>query len=285
MKKNLKYFGFLLLTLLVITGCGKKDPKDQLIDAIKKTQQIDSTAIKVDGSGTIKTQGMTVELAAEVEGELVIGKEAPAIHANYNLTAMGQNMTGELYSVVKDGKGYSYANDGKGWKVSNSEFKVDEYKEAIKEFREEKVDASYFKTVKEVNTDRKGYTKLEVTLDAEKINAKLEEEMKKEEVKEELGNVDYKLEKDITFTVYLKNGYIAIVEYDLSDIANDLVKTFGGTLSGENSSNMPEMEVTAKITIELDKQNNISKVEVPEEVIKNAKESASVINMDDPNNA
>lgn len=284
MKRSLKYFGLLLLTVLVITGCGKKDPKDQLVDALKKTQKIESAAIKLDGTGSIKASGMTVELSAGAEGEFVLCKDVPAIHAKYNVNAMGQTMNGEAYLIVKDGKGYAYANDGKGWTVEETEFEFDEYTKAIKEFREEKIDASYFKTVKEVKTDKKGYTKLEVTLDAEKLNAKLEEEMKKEEVKEEIGEVNYKLEKDITFTAYLKNGYLAIVEYDLSDIATELYKSFAGAFSTESNSNMPEMEISAKISIELDKQNN-TKVEVPEEVTKNAKKTAPVVNNDDPNNA
>ena len=285
MRKSLKYFGFLLLTLLVITGCSKKDPKDQLTEAIKKTQKLESAAFKVDVTAEMKAEGKTAGLSGTVSGEMLLGEKNADMHAKvsgkYNM-GKEESISMEAYAVTEDGKEVSYTTeDGSKWAKAVTELNTDEYAKSLKEFREKELDLE-FKSVKELSSDKKGYTKLEVVIDSKKMSEKMEEAKKEAEKNDTTKGFSstfdmFKSDKDITLTVYLKNGYVSIIEYDATEMLNDLLK---GLYSEDQAS---KVEVSGKISIELDKINNVSKIEVPEEVKKNAVESKK--ETADPNNA
>lgn len=285
MRKSLKYFGFLLLTLLVITGCSKKDPKDQLTEAIKKTQKLESAAFKVDVTAEMKAEGKTAGLSGTVSGEMLLGEKNADMHAKvsgkYNM-GKEESISMEAYAVTEDGKEVSYTTeDGSKWAKAVAELNTDEYAKSLKEFREKELDLE-FKSVKELSSDKKGYTKLEVVIDSKKMTEKMEEAKKEAEKNDTTKGFSstfdmFKSDKDITLTVYLKNGYVSIIEYDATEMLNDLLK---GLYSEDQAS---KVEVSGKISIELDKINNVSKIEVPEEVKKNAVESKK--ETADPNNA
>ena len=285
MRKSLKYFGFLLLTLLVITGCSKKDPKDQLTEAIKKTQKLESAAFKVDVTAEMKAEGKTAGLSGTVSGEMLLGEKNADMHAKvsgkYNM-GKEESISMEAYAVTEDGKEVSYTTeDGSKWAKAVAELNTDEYAKSLKVFREKELDLE-FKSVKELSSDKKGYTKLEVVIDSKKMTEKMEEAKKEAEKNDTTKGFSstfdmFKSDKDITLTVYLKNGYVSIIEYDATEMLNDLLK---GLYSEDQAS---KVEVSGKISIELDKINNVSKIEVPEEVKKNAVESKK--ETADPNNA
>ena len=247
MKNTLKYLGTMFAMVLLMTGCGSKSAEDTFIEAIDKTNDVKNLkfAMKVDAS--VSAQGTTMGIGMNIEGE---GDEEAA-HLTGKVSVLGMEQEMEVYTLEKDDVMYTYKKDESGkWTYSkealNKEIKMNT-EEVLKKLKE-------YKSIKKVKSDKKGYTKLEVVYDGKKLN----ELTSNETVKENLGK-DVKIEKDLVINVYVKDGYIAIVSVDLTDLAKDLVKEQG-------------YEVKATITMEMSKFNKVSKVTVPEEVVNNAKE-------------
>lgn len=259
MKKEFKFFGLLIALLVIMTGCEstKKDAKGELEDAIKKTSEVKGLALKLDASMEASAEGTTMTVNLGMNGDFY-NDNTPTSHFTTNVSLFGMSQTMEMYTEVKDGYNYTYTKSGDKWTYTKSEYKKEETSpEQIKKVLDNA------KTVKKEKTDKKGYTKLVVTVDKDKIN----EAMKNETVSNLVSN-DTKIGTDITMNVYLKDGYISIVEMDLGNILKD-------ALANSENSNSNDANVKAKITIEMSNFNKVDKITVPEDVTKNATEETN----------
>ena len=86
--------------------------------------------------------------------------------------------------------------------------------------------------------------------------------MKSETVSELAGENSVEIKNDLSFNVYLKDGYLSIVELDLGKFIKDSV----------SAEELEKGEIKAVISIELNDINKADKVTIPEEVTKNATE-------------
>lgn len=257
MKKSLKFFSLLIAILVMMTGCNttKKGAKEQLEDAIKKTSEVKGVTLKLDASMEATAEGTTMTVNLGMNGDYY-NDDTPTSHFKTNVSLLGMSQEMEMYTEVKDGYNYTYTKSGDKWTYTKSEYKKEETSpEQIKKVLDNA------KSVKEEKTDKKGYTKLVVAVDKDKIN----EAMKNENINE-LVSDDTKVSSDVTMNVYLKDGYVSIVEMDLGNVLKDALA---------NSDDSNDANVKAKITIEMSNFNKVDKVSVPEDVTKNATEETS----------
>ena len=254
MKRSLKYFSLLLATLLVLTGCGsKKDAKEQLNDALKKTGEAKSFSAKFEVKGNLSAQGSSTSIGLSGTGDINL-KDTPSAHYTSKVSLLGMNSESEGQAVVKDNKVYNYTKEEDGWVYSTEDYKAED-------FSTDKLNtlADNAKTVKSVKSDKKGYTKLEVTIDKDKLSKSTEGLNTAD-----LVGTDLKINKDLVVNVYIKDGYVSIIEIDLADLLKD-------ALSGTGTE---DMSVSATVSVELTNFGKVSPVTVPEDVEKNAKENA-----------
>lgn len=263
MKKSIKYFVLVLIVLLVFTtGCGKKDPNKQLKDAIEKTENAKSVKVKFGLNYGFEMQGISMNMSFTGDEDIYKeNEENMSAHGTYKFGMFGMNQSTENYVTLKDGYLYTYVKDeDEGWTYSKTEYKAEnDYKDKVTKMLD---DATKVKSEK---SDKKGYTKLLVTLNIEDVLESINEIIPKDsldEVSEQINNISM---KDIIFTVYLKDGYIAIIEMDLTDLLKNISKDLTDELG--------QLNLNGLLTISMYDYNKVSEVKVPDEVINNAKES------------
>lgn len=255
MKRSLKFLSLLLMVMLVLTGCKKEDPKKQLENALEKLEKAESVSLKLDADLSVSAEGTTMAIGLGLNGDYSLKTKAG--HFKANVSMFGMNEESEMYMEEKDGYTYSYEKDDEGWTYTKTAVTEDEKKETkaadvLKEF----------KSVKEVKSDKKGYTKLEVVISKDKLNDTMKEN---EEMVSELVDGEMAINKDVTLNVYLKDGEIRFITLDLADLLKDAM--------GEEAASA---DMKAVITLELSNYNKNNDLKVPEEVTKNAKEEVEM---------
>lgn len=292
MRKYLKYLSFVFVFLLVLTGCDTDAKSEKkLKDAIDKTAKASSLneKIKLSGSGNVEGQKQDYT----IEGDFDTYKDSEnssTMRGKLKLASTGMEYSVESYLALSDTKFGAYVNFNNTWVKFEQEFDKKTYQEVINDLKKEFTDSEKFiklvKSLKEEKTDKKGYTKLVVTFDKDKIN----EEMKKsadkaideykndnttsaEEKTEAIERVkkisdNGLLSNNIKVNIYIKDGYISIVEVDLSELINCLSKD---SLSEEEKKQIDDLKLEAKLSIELSNFNKIEKIEIPADA-KNGKD-------------
>ena len=107
--------------------------------------------------------------------------------------------------------------------------------------------ADNYKTVKKVKSEKSGYTKLEVTLDNSKTPSLLGEDEKAE---------GFDFSKDLILDLYIKDGYIAIIKIDLSNILTE---------------DYAEDITKYTMRFELSDYNKVKEIEIPKDILDKAK--------------
>ena len=102
-------------------------------------------------------------------------------------------------------------------------------------------------TVKKVKSEKSGYTKLEVTLDNSKTPSLLGEDEKAE---------GFDFSKDLILDLYIKDGYIAIIKIDLSNILTE---------------DYAEDITKYTMRFELSDYNKVKEIEIPKDILDKAK--------------
>jgi hypothetical protein len=268
MKKNFKYFSLVfILLLLFITGCGKKDPEKQLKDAIEKTENANSVKMKFGLNYGIEMQGISMNMSFTGDQDIYKeNEESISAHGTYKIGTFGMNQSSESYVTLKDGYLYTYVKDEDGqWTYSKIEYKNNnDYKDEVI-----KVLDSATK-VKSEKSDKKGYEKLSVTLNIDGVLKQLDGVVPKDSIDEINKQLDKTSIKDFKITIYLKDGYISIVEMNLDDILKNMLKDI--------SDEYDDINFNGLLTIVMYDYNKVSKIEIPDDVINNAKEAEKDFN-------
>lgn len=240
--KKLKYI-LPLIILLVLTGCGS--PKQQLEGAIIKMKNMKSTSIDVKADMEVPVLGQKLKVSLNVNGDMVNlnSKNNIKTHLNTNMNLL-VNINTESYSYIKDDYVYTYTKNNNKWtytksKIEDSTNKINFSKEDIVNMLET------FKSVEASESDKDGYTKLLVTLNKDSIN-----ELYNKYASDTSNKIN--IEKDVVATIYLKDGYISIIDMDLTD----MIKS--------------DSDISAHITISLTNINKVKDFDIPNEVIESA---------------
>lgn len=310
MKKYLKYFSLMFIVLLVVTGCSSKAPDKQLEDAIKKTSEVKSLKESINQEISFKQYGQTMSfsLGADIDAYQESDTSSTA-YAKIKAAMTGISYQFDGYFDVNDNNFGMYINLANKWMKIEQELNEQEYKSSLEQYKEiidKYNDYDYTKIIKEVKeeeTDKKGYTKLNVVFDKDKINEEFKniysatiEETKKqlknemtdveyteEELKEALSEVEdvFKndlLSKDFSATIYLKDGYVAIMDFEAGEIFKDIVSNLSKSIDSESvdvEKQLDELDLKYHINIEFSDFNAIEPIKVPDE----AKNGLDLINM------
>lgn len=270
MKKYFKYFCLVfILLLLFITGCGKKDPEKQLKNAIEKTENANSVKMKFGLNYGIEMQGISMNMSFTGDQDIYKeNEESISAHGTYKIGTFGMNQSSESYVTLKDGYLYTYVKDEDGqWTYSKIEYKNNnDYKDKVI-----KVLDSATK-VKSEKSEKKGYEQLSVTINIVDALKQFDNIIPKDSLDEINKQLDNNSMKEITFTVYLKDGYISVIEMSLENILKNMLKDI--------SDEYDDINFNGLLTISMDDYNKVSKIEIPDDVINNAKEVEKDFNFD-----
>ena len=255
MKKYLKYFSIMIMVLVLAVGCGKKeDPQKLLDEAFANMKDIESMSTKLTINMGINYEG--TKLSMDMVMDMDMDKDDD-VHGNYSISLFGYKQDMEMYIMTIDDYSYTYMKQPTGeWQYTKALVAKDEEETNKKEEMSKLFES--MSDVKEVKSDKEGYTKLEVTADLKEVTAMLKE-YKTEDVFPELDG-----ELDITFSVYIKDGYVYIIEFDVTDILKQM--------SEEYPEEYPNDFSEVKMIIEYSNFNEINDIVVPQEVVDNAKE-------------
>lgn len=231
--KKIKYLLVLVIVVICSTGCGKKSPEKILEDALNKMSKVNTfhSSTRMEAGSELYSQ------VIKIEGDYAINSS----HEKMVVTLAGNSGEREIYTVKKDDEWYSYSNENaKGWYYS---------KEKVEDNRLTSIDklSTNYKSVTKVTSEKKDYTKLEVVLDNSKAK----------DVLGESGSMEgMDPTKDVIMNVYIKDGYIALIKMDL---LNTLTEDYAKDITRYSMS------------IEWSHYNDIEEIEVPEEILENAK--------------
>lgn len=263
MKKGFKYLSLLFVVALVLTGCGKKDSKkeskennnstEDFKNVVLKTFDAKGLDVKADMNIGMKISGMEVSIKMNMNGQAYYG-DNPSAHYTIKSSTMGVESTQEQYMVIKDGQQYTYQKvDNKGWEYTKSAIGQVNLKDNLKKVFDQA------KEIKEVNSDKDGYTKYEITVDGNKLSDTIS---KLDNNKSNAAKVS-----DVKFTAYTKDGYVSIIEMDLTDVVKNIMSSTGA----ENQ--LASADMTGKVSIELSNHGKVNEITVPQDVTSSAKES------------
>lgn len=238
--KNKKYL-FMLFIIILLTGCGAGDGKEKLDKALENMSKV--TSAKMETEMNVSIEGYSIIMSVEE-----IFNEDGESYAKTVTKILGQTNYSENYVINDDDKTIIYSGkNGENWtyqEYDNKTTNITGSTEGISRY------ASNYKSVKEVKSDIKGCTKLEVTIDKEEMMKKLKN-----------GTEDAKFEiaDDLVMSVYIKDEYITKIMFNFVDelqVAEDGTKT------------------KYSFEFNVSEHNNIGKIIVPEIVISSAKKVA-----------
>ncbi len=271
--KNIKY---ILMTLLVsvvaITGCGKKNslsPKETFEKTAESMQKVENFKMNANVNVGLKAgeSEIVVKLTLDALADIKNGK----MHMNMDLDALGEKANVEAYADFKndDNEMIMYVKDEEGnWTKSTEELS----EETATEMSTEVFDAlESSKMLKEVKADKENYN-YEITVNKETIKSL----MKTLDASEALEDMDIdSLEGDIVVTISVdqKTYNLKKISIDMKDMIDKLMSSLGEQAEG--------MEISKAEFIMTFDYENVGTVEIPDEVIEAAEEDDYDFDYDD----
>lgn len=233
--KKVKYISFLLIILVIMVGCDKKDANEILKEALDKTNNANSYKMEVR---------TTVGTGEYAYNERTIGDyEKNKSHYRVQISSADNAMDVEVYTVEKENQIYQYNSGDNGETWGYYVYDIPKVGESL-QFLNSVVIIS--DAVTEVKTDLEGYKKLELKLNKEKAGVIFSQQ-------EEMEGWD--LSKDLIADVYIKDGYISKLEID-----------FGEMLTEEYKEDISVYTMNFSYT----NYNKVEKIEIPEDILENA---------------
>ena len=279
MKKSLKYLGMFLLTVLIITGCGKKEERkaeDVLKEAEGKLDAANSYKVDVKVNMGMNVSGISANYDMDMNYDVYYNdKDNKDFVSHYIVKVPIANTEEEIYIERNGNKSTSYTkNDGK-WVYENEEVLEELADLNINQFNFD------YSSVRYEESDKEGYKKIVATITSDDINKMIEtlKPLLGESISDEDLNQlkDFKLDTDFIINYYLKNDEIEIMEMDMSDLMNELLsKPLQDAITSNDNANSLELEalknmkMTFKMTATIKDVNKLDKITIPEEVKKNA---------------
>lgn len=262
--KKVKYIIMtLLVSVVALTGCGKKNslsPKETFEKTAENMKTIESFKMNATANVGIKAgeSELLVKLTLDALADIKNGK----MHMNMNMDALGEKMDIEAYADFKndDNQMIMYVKDEEGnWTKSASEISEDTTNEMDKEVFDA-LESS--KMLKEVKADKENYN-YEITVNKETIKTLMDvldanEELEGIDIDSLEGNIIVKISVD------KKTYNLKKVSIDMKDMVEKLMASLGEQAQG--------MEISKAEFVMTFDYENVGTVEIPSEVIENATE-------------
>lgn len=282
-KRSLFYLAGLILSMLMLSGCGKVTPQSLMEDAAKIMSEKPVIAANmtadIDLDMEILGNNMPIVLNADIDFEAMTEGNSMYMQAAVSMELNGekQNINMEMYSVEEDGQTVKYSGSEGEWtkEISDSSVNISsEIKDSLTESAKDgtqstlsdgKVNGQY-----EVVTSISG----DVLLDLMAASST-------DDMVSELGIDEDELRDSKMFCVFYfdqKSHELKQVVIDLKDFLSKLMPSADGQDSSLTSDTyMPSITVNAcKIVVDM-KDTDTTSIEVPNQV----KEKAELTDPDD----
>lgn len=232
MKKK-KYFGILLVVMLLLTACGNSDQvaQEELDTALENMKNLESSHMSI--TMDIGTDDYTISTVVVGDYDKEGGSHSVVSMSLYGLEV-------ESYTVVEDGILYTYTGDEDDWTYTKEEYVSSNELGMVNSY------VNDYKSVKKVTSDMDGATKYEVTIDKDVFQKAMEEVN---------GESTLTILNDLVAQIYVKDDYIVKLVMDLSNVL-DADEMLGLT--------------KYTVTIEISNHNSVENITIPEEIKKNA---------------
>ncbi len=230
----------MVITVVGLSGCGE-DANQILKDTASNMQALDNSSMAMTMDLTMESDGSSLNLNTNMDGK--VDYKNIVTYFKTTVGMMGFDTTTEVYTEQEEDGIYTYTSeDGKTWTKEIGDINQIDVKSIINSL-------DSFKKVNKVVSDESGLTKLEITIDKDKINDIIS--MAEDNVTSVLD-----LEKDIIYDIYIsKDNYVKKIVFDLSDYIQSDEK----------------LAITKfKVTITFDNFNKVGEVVVPDEIKNNA---------------
>lgn len=229
--KKFKYLLLCLLPCICLTGCGEKKAENILVEALTNMKEANSLQIN-----------LKMEIVSNLYNLIVedIGEYAENSSHSKITTTIGENsQVEELYTIKENDTFYTYFNeDGKNWYYTQTA--QAEGISFIMNLLENN------KKVSKVSSDKEDYIQLEVVVEEEKLVDILGDTSS-------IEGIDYS--KELIVSVYLKDGYIEMIQMDMRSILADNFKN----------------DITKyTMDIQISNYQSITEFEIPKDIKENA---------------
>ena len=255
MKKS-KWLAALLVSVLMLTGCGKttssEDAGKALDEANKKMEELSNYAMKMEMTMGMKAEGMTMEIPVVMNAK--VDAKNKIMQMDGSVKVMGEEETMESYTQEVDGKTIEYS---KGISYLDGE-EVDvwykETEEASVGYDEFISIAENASKVEQKKSNDKNTNYYQVTIAKEKM-----QEIMNSSSDLTMGEEEYEIASDVVVDIYVDktSGYITKISMDLAKVIS---------LDTEAQIEISEFTFTISLS-EFDKVGNVT---IPEDVIANA---------------
>lgn len=257
--KKTKGFIALLVSVCILTGCGKNEDSTEILKASeKKMNELSSYAMKMEMTLGMKAEGM--ELTVPIVADIKVDEKSGNSQMKTSTKMMGQEIATEGYAQILDGKTTTY---------TKGTYELDGEKIWMKETNDEKTDYMEFVSIIKNNTkiqkkksDDKKANLYQITVSKDQMKELLKNSSS---VMGEMDAESADIKGDVVVDVYVdkSSDYITKIVMDLKD-----------TISMEEED--VEMEITSyTISITFSEFNKVGTITIPEEVINTAKDQSS----------
>lgn len=258
--KSLKVlFATLLVSLVALTGCNKKNelkPTEAIEKAAENMQTLENYKVNVKLNLGMSANDEKVEVSLDANG--TVDMKNKLIKMTMSANAMGEEANTEMYMDFSDKNIITYGkNEDGSWTKSttdNSQFgAVSENTDAFEQLN-----------IKEVGSDKNNYN-YEVSLKEEEINELLDS------MKDQLENVPFDIkglvkELTIKFSIDKETGNYSKISMDLASM---LKKTIDEVIKQSGQDVNIKIDA-ANFEITVTDYNKAGSVEIPSEVIESA---------------
>lgn len=230
--KKIKNFLFLILSILLITGCGgTKKPSEILTNASKKMKELENYQMIMDADMSFEYEGNT--LTMKLSSDSTIDNKNKTVYAKTTVSFLGIASSIKSYQDLSGENAITYTYDNESWTKKTSKIEETEVFDLFNKDRE------YTETTKTVGD--KAY---KVILTQEEIKTLLQNS-------EVTNKEDINAVKNVELTIEVKDEYIKLMTFEMPFTEND-------------------MDAVAKINITFDKYNKADSVVIPSDVINSA---------------
>ena len=257
---KVKYiFVALLVSMVALTGCGKKNslsPEEVMKKARENAMSAENYKMKMDFSVGVKSSGMSMEIGIGVDGVIDVKNEMTKM----NMTAkiFGMEVESEMYTDSKseDGKVITYTLNDDEW-TKTVEDATEENEEASKKLFDI---LSEDNKIKELDSDKENYN-YEITIDSDTLKELMSV------VADDVIETDVEsIKGDMVLKISIDKD-----TYNYSKISMDMKEILQSAMAEDTDSEDVEIS-KAEFIIEFSDFNKAGKVEIPSDVIENAVE-------------
>lgn len=252
--KKFKYIMiFMLVSMVALTGCGKKNslsPSESVKQAKEKMEKLDNYNMKAELIVGIASGDVSMDIKVNMDGSVDVKNKKSYVKTSMDL--LGNSQESEAYSTEVDGIVTTYSKDNDGnWTLSTSETNStsDITNSAL-------AILTNGEKLKELKADDKNYNyQINISVDElKKLAGNTDDSLNL------LDGVDLSGDLVVKFSIDKENGYYTKMSIDMKDLLKNVTKDLGEEASSLQISK-------AEFNFEFLDFNKAKAIEIPAEAL------------------